>query len=298
MLTMTDRSLVVLLAALVATSATIGYFIGVMETERSRLVIRPFWGVATRLPGTEIIGIYERGTGVRVEATFGGAGQLLSEMMIARVGDLYLGVGTLHDISKAVEEGIVDPNTIRVLSYMVPLILVAKGNPSNVTGLEDLAQSDVSLCLTNPSYGVGLFVKELLEHNGLWDDVEGRYVEAESGEKAVVNVIMGHVDATISWHVFYYWNPEEVEVVWIDAGRIPKVSVVPGAISVFSENREVAEVFLDYSAESRASKSIFNKYGYVATIEQAVDYTPYSYEAWQDWMKGVEEEMSSLRITV
>jgi len=285
---------IVLVVIVGGASGFSGFLTGCTTVSEPSKTIMPFWGVATRLPGAEIINLYAEATNVRVEATWGGAGQLLSGMMLSKSGDLYLGVGTPYDMEMVIKKGVVDPSTVQILAYLVPAILVSKGNPKNITCLEDLVKPDIKVSLTNPDYGVGLFVRKLLEYNGLWGEVNGKYVEVESGEKAVTYVILGSVDATISWHVFYYWNPDKLDIIWIDPEKISEISFIPAGISVYTENKKESEVFLDFICSSETAKEIFNKYGYVTTKEQATRYTPYSEDRWQRWIEQAELVKASL----
>jgi len=252
-----------------------------VETQKSLFV---YWGAATRAPALEIIDAFKNTTGVRVEATFGGSGPLLSALELSRSGDLFLGVGTFSEMELAVKKNLVDASSVRRIAYLVPVIFVQKGNPKNITNLEDLTRSDVKLCLTDPTYGVGLFIKEIFERNGLWGKIKGRFIEVRSGEEAVANVILGSADATVSWHVFYYQNKEKVELVWIDPSRI-EVSTIPAAITVYTKDKVLSDVFLSF-LNSNASKEILAKYGYITTVEQGVKFTPYS-ESW--WRQQIEK---------
>jgi len=260
------------------------------ETPKS---LKVFWGSASKLPAVEIIKAFENATNIRVEATFGGAGPLLSALELSRSGDLYLGVGTLYEIETALKKNLVDSSSLRVIAYLVPAIIVQKGNPKNITVLEDLARPDVKLCLTDPSYGVGLFVKKLLEHNNLWSRIEGKFVQAKSGEDAVANVILGVVDATLSWHVFYYWNRDKVDIVWIESSRIPEVSAIPAAITVYCKDKLLSQIFLDFVTNSNASRDIFAKYGYVASADQGSKFTPYSGDQWRRWIEVAQEKLKA-----
>jgi len=254
--------------------------------------LKVFWGDATKLPGIEIIEAFKNATNIEVEATFSGAGPLLSALELSRSGDLYLGVGTLYEMETALNRNLVDPSSLRIIAYLVPAIIVQKGNPKHITSIEDLARPDIKLCLTDPSYGVGLFVKRLLEHNGLWSKVEGKFVQVKSGADAVTNVILGTVDATVSWHVFYYWNRDKVDIVWIDPSKIPEISIIPAAITVYTHERVLSEIFLDFVTNSQIAKKIFEKYGYVTTVEQGVKFTPYNETQWSQWIEEAKKKIS------
>jgi len=262
------------------------------ETHKS---LKVYWGAATRLPGIEIIDAFRIATGIKVEATFGGSGPLLSALELSRSGDLYLGVGTTSEMETAIKKNLVDPSSLRVMAYLVPAIIVQKGNPKNIIDLEDLTRPDVKVCLADPSYGIGLFVKQLLEYNGLWSNIEGRFVQVKSGEDAVAAVIMGGVDATVSWHVFYYWNKDKVDIMWINSSKIPEVSIAPSAITVYSKNRVLSEIFLNFVSNSYIAREAFARYGYVLTVEQGAQYTPYSETQWRRWIDKAEVEIKALK---
>ena len=262
------------------------------ETHKS---LKVYWGAATRLPGIEIIDAFRIATGIKVEATFGGSGPLLSALELSRSGDLYLGVGTTSEMETAIKKNLVDPSSLRAMAYLVPAIIVQKGNPKNIIDLEDLTRPDVKVCLADPSYGIGLFVKQLLEYNGLWSNIEGRFVQVKSGEDAVAAVIMGGVDATVSWHVFYYWNKDKVDIMWINSSKIPEVSIAPSAITVYSKNRVLSEIFLNFVSNSYIAREAFARYGYVLTVEQGAQYTPYSETQWRRWIDKAEVEIKALK---
>ena len=81
------------------------------------------------------------------------------------------------------------------------------------------------------------------------------------------------MDAIIGWHVFKDWTPDKVDIVWITPSKIPKISYIAGAVSVFAENRASAEAFLDFLA-SGDGRVIWAKYGYFATPEDAKVHAP------------------------
>jgi molybdate transport system substrate-binding protein len=48
-----------------------------------------FAGAASRPPTEEIAALFEKKTGIKVETVFGGSGYVLSQMKLARQGDIY-----------------------------------------------------------------------------------------------------------------------------------------------------------------------------------------------------------------
>lgn len=239
-----------------------------------RIVV--FAGAAASPVYKEACKVFESKYGVEVELRLGGSGSLLSAMEIARVGDVYV-PGSPEYLVKANKLGIVNLTAApaRVFAYLVPAILVQKGNPKGVSSLEDLAKPGIRVGIADPeSVCVGLYAKELLEANGLWEDVKKNIVvHAESCEATATLIFTGAVDAIIGWHVFYHWNPEKADLIWIEPEKIPKISYIAGAITVFAEDKDLAASFLDYLA-SHDMYEVWAGYGYIPTLEDARLYAP------------------------
>lgn len=71
----------------------------------------------------------------------GGSGALLSALEITKIGDVYI-PSSPEFLILARQRGIVNftISQPRILAYLVPAIIVQKGNPKNITKLEDLAR--------------------------------------------------------------------------------------------------------------------------------------------------------------
>lgn len=234
-----------------------------------------FCGSASK-PALEAAALaFERKTGIRVELQFGGSGAMLSRMEISRSGDLYI-PGSPDYMAKAVEKGIVDEDSIRTLAYLVPAIIVPKGNPKGITELRDLAKAGVRIGIADPkSVCVGEYAVELLRYNLLYDEVSKNIVVyAESCSKTAALVTMGAVDAIIGWDVFYRWNPDKTDIVYIEPhAKIPRLAYIPAAISSYNKNVWGARQFLDFLS-SQEGREYFEKAGYLTTEGEAKKYAP------------------------
>ena len=177
----------------------------------------------------------------------------------------------------AAKQGVVNLTTghVKVFAYLVPAIIVQKGNPKNITSLEDLARPGVRVGIGDPeSVCIGLYAKELLEKNALWASVSKNIiVYAQSCDATAALIPAKAVDAIIGWHVFQAWTPDKANIVWITSSRIPKISYIAGALSTFADNTASAEAFLDFLASTDA-QAIWAKYGYFATLEDAKVHAP------------------------
>ncbi|MEM2384777.1 MAG: substrate-binding domain-containing protein [Candidatus Bathyarchaeia archaeon] len=161
------------------------------------------------------------------------------------------------------------------MAYLVPAIIVQKGNPKNIGSLEDLARPGLLIGIADPeSVCVGLYAKELLERNGLWERVSKNIVVyAASCEQTAQIVYTGAVDAVIGWHVFYYWNPDKSEIIWIESSKIPKIGYIAGAVTTFTKDRAAAENFPDFLVSEKVY-AIWKKYGYFPTLLEAKSCAP------------------------
>lgn len=68
------------------------------------------------------------------------------------------------------------------------------------------------------------------------------------------------VDAVIGWSVFYDWNPDKTDIVWIEPSKIPKISCIAGSVSVFAQDPATAQSFLNFLSSDIGD--IWAKYGY------------------------------------
>jgi len=242
--------------------------------DRGSVVV--FAGAASAPVLEEAAQMFKARYGVKVELRLGGSGNVLSAMKISKTGDVFI-PGSPDYLLQADKLGVVDIGTghVTVFAYLVPAIIVQKGNPKNITTLEDLARPGIRVGIGDPeSVCVGLYAKELLERNHLWESVSRNIVVyAQSCDATAALIAARAVDAIIGWHVFAAWTPNEAELVWIAPSRIPKISYIAGAVSTFARNRSSAENFLDFLS-SEDAQAIWMKCGYFATEQHARAHAP------------------------
>ena len=120
-------------------------------------------GAASKPPTEDAAKAYEQKTGVKVEVVFGGSGYVLSQMKLAKQGDLYF-PGSSDYMEKAKRDGDVLTETEKVIVYLVPAINVQKGNPHNIATLKDLTKPGLRVAIANPEgVCVGAYAVEIIE---------------------------------------------------------------------------------------------------------------------------------------
>jgi len=269
------RTIALIIIAILISAAGVALFYQLQTTNTSKKIV-VFAGSAASPVYNETVPMFETKTGITVEIHLGGSGSLLSSMQITKTGDIYI-PGSPDYLLKANNSGVINLNTTqtKILAYLVPAIIVQKGNPKNITTLEDLAKPGITIAIGDPeSVCVGLYAKELLEANGLWNAVSPNIVTyAQSCEATAALIPTKAVDVVIGWNVFYDWTPDKADIVWITPTQIPKISYIPGVVSVFATDKTTPQSFLDFIASSDAS-AIWAKYGYFATEQDARVHAP------------------------
>jgi molybdate transport system substrate-binding protein len=264
----------IIIGVLVAAGGATLYYQSQVASASNSIVV--FAGSAASPVYNEAVPLFETKTGIKVELQLGGSGSLLSSMKIAKTGDIYI-PGSPDYLLKANNSGVVSLNATetKILAYLVPAIIVQKGNPKNITSLQDLAKPGIKIGIGDPeSVCVGLYAKELLESNNLWDAVSPNIItNAQSCDATAALIPTKAVDAVIGWHVFYNWNPDKTDIVWINSSQIPKISYIAGAVSVYSQDKASAQSFLDFLSSPGAS-AIWAKYGYFTTEQEAKVHAP------------------------
>lgn len=235
-----------------------------------------FAGAASKPPAEEVARLFSQKNGLPVRATFGGSGFVLSQMKLARKGDIYF-PGSSDFMEKAKRDGLVFPDTERIVAYLIPAINVQKGNPWKIQSLKDLLKPGLRLAIADPeSVCVGAYAVEVVEKN--LDPKEralfrkNLMTTVESCEKTANIISLKGVDAVIGWEVFQRWDPERIETVFLKPGEVPRIGYIPVAVSKFTEDRLLAEEFVNFLI-SPESKAVFKRHGYLMSLEEARKYT-------------------------
>lgn len=228
-----------------------------------------FVGAASQPPVEEAVQAFETLAGIRCILHIGSSGKMLSELMMARQGDLYF-PGSSDYMEKAVREGVVRPETVRTVVYLLPAINVPKGNPKGIRSLEDLARPNVRVGIARPdTVCVGLYGVEVLEKNGLAGRVRPRIsLYAESCAKLAQSVSLGLVDAALGWEVFAHWDPEHIETIFLPPQQVPRIGFIPIGITTFAREPEAAREFIEFLTGPQG-KDIFRRWGYLTSLEEA-----------------------------
>lgn len=248
------------------------FFSGCPKQEGGPGTLVAYVGSASKPPTEEAAKIYEQKTGVKVELVFGGSGYILSQMKLAKQGDIYFpGSSDYMEIAK--RDGDVFADTEKVIVYLAPAINVQKGNPHNVRSLKDLTKPGLKVAIANPEgVCVGAYAVEIIEKEFTPKEKaafrRNLINYTESCEKTATVISLKMADAVIGWSVFQDWDPARIETVPLSKEQIPRIGYIPVAISKFTKDRAAAHRFIDFLA-SPEGRAVYARHHYFATAEEA-----------------------------
>ncbi len=172
------------------------YFATGLRQSGSKTQLMVFCAAGLKKPVEVIAAQYEKETGVAVSIQYGGTGTLLSQLRVAKQGDLFLAAdgGSLADAKKleVIRE-------VLALALQHPVIAVAKGNPKGITTLADLEKPEVRLALVVPeAASIGKVTKKLLDEK--WETLAKKAVVMKTTVTEVAaDTELGAVDAALVW---------------------------------------------------------------------------------------------------
>ena len=176
-------------------------------------------------PVEAVAAAYRREYGAEVNLQYGGSGTLLSQIEVARRGDLYIAAdeGSLADGArrKLVAESV-------PLVSQRPVVAVRTGNPRSVRGLADLSRADVRLGLANPEAASISRVSQRLLGDAWSGLVAKAAVMKPTVTELAADLQLDAIDAAIVWDGVARQFPglETVEVPELAAHREPAAAAV------------------------------------------------------------------------
>lgn len=229
-------------------------------------------GAASKPATEEVIKSFEEKTGTAVDVIFGGSGFVLSQMKLSKKGDLFF-PGSSDFMELAKRQGLVFPESERIVVYLIPAINVQKRNPKRIYSLKDLTKDGIRVAIANPEIVcVGIYAVEIIEKNLTLSEKE-RFKRnlvnyTESCEKTASVISLKAVDAVIGWRVFQYWDPERIETILLKPEAISRIGYIPIAIARFTKDKMLAQEFIDFLL-SPPGKAIFKKFHYLMDPQEA-----------------------------
>ncbi len=198
--------------------------------------------------------------GITINIQYGGSGTLLSNLKVAKIGDLYLAADSSYqDIAK--EAGLV--KEVIPLAKIRPVIAVAKGNPKNIKNLDDLLKDDIKIALANPeAASIGKQSKKIMQQTGHWERIEKKATVFKPTVMDIAgDVSLGSVDAAIVWDSTVKQLPDKLDAVHIPEFDSNDKTISIGILTCTKKPTDALR-FARYLQAPQKGQVEFEKYGY------------------------------------
>ena len=208
----------------------------------------------------------------KVNFSYKGSGYFIADITRSRQGDLFM-PGEEFYLLQAKERGFIDnynPET-DIPAYFVTVIITPKGNPANITKIEDFARPGVRVGLGNPrSCAIGIWHEKTFKKAGIWDKVKENAVLSAKCIPELGNAAQHRaVDATIVWATTAVLYLRDCEIIPIEH-QYRGIVRLPVATLNFARFGEEAEQLKEFIL-SEQGRQIFHKHAYAITPNIPVD---------------------------
>jgi molybdate transport system substrate-binding protein len=205
---------------------------------------------------------------ITVNATYAGSGRLLGQLASSQVGDLFM-PGSAFYVERAIERKLAREDTKQKVAYFIPVIVVPKGNPLQITSLTDLAEKKLRLGLGDErAVAIGKQAAKLFNKNKISQEDIAKNVVYRSGTVNELGVAMQmkHIDAAIMWGANARQFASAVDIIDIPAEQ-NQVSTIPVVVLTCSKYPDEAKHFVDF-VTSPAGEIILKAYDYTVELNQ------------------------------
>lgn len=211
---------------------------------------------------------------VDIEISYGGGGEVLNQIVLSRSGDVYI-APEQRFMEMAQEKQVIDPQTVRSIAYMVPVIAVPAGNPANITSLADLARPGVRVAVTRPETTLlGKYAPEIFAKAGLSEEIGKNVItEAARPDNLLTMLVMEQVDAGIIWHFYGVQAPGEIEIIYLPPEQLTGIGEMQIAVTIYCKDEKTAQEYIDFIT-SAEGKEVFRKLGYFVDAGEVKQYWP------------------------
>ncbi|MFA6544879.1 MAG: substrate-binding domain-containing protein [Limisphaerales bacterium] len=252
------KKLAVLLLVLAAGLAVLALLNrGQQASPTTQAPLTIYCAAGLKKPVEEAAAEYRREFGVEAQIQFGGTGTLLSQIRVARRGDLFITAddGAVADARKL---GVV--REVLPLARQTPVIAVRAGNPKNIRALADLLRADVKVALANPeAASIGKATRAALGPQ--WDAMARHAAVMKPTVNEIAgDLALGAVDAAVVWDsiVGQFKGLAAVHVPELDA----KVENASATVIAAGTQPAAALKFARYLAAPEKGGAIFKAGGF------------------------------------
>jgi molybdate transport system substrate-binding protein len=193
--------------------------------------------------------------GVKVQFNLGASSDLARFVQEGAPADVFASADVANMEKVESEDLLFSPSVVFATTYLE--IIVEKGNPLNISSLQDLTDSDLIFVTTNPEVPIGKYTAEVFDKASLTVTPDS----LESNVKGIMlKVAGGEADAGIVYHSEVIASDGQVEGIKIPT-EFNIVAEFPIGVIKNSANKQEAQRFIDYLLSSEG-QSLLAQYGF------------------------------------
>jgi molybdate transport system substrate-binding protein len=216
-----------------------------------------YCGAGLNKPMEKIKAQYEAAADVKIEYTYAGSGQLISQIQLSGKGDVLI-IGSEDVYKTAVDKKLA--YTPVLIAHHTPCIAVLKGNSKGIKSLADMAKPGIRVILGDPkANAIGLSAQKIIEKNKLPGININMVAQTSTVNELVIQLTMGQADAAIVTKDSIVSN-NKLEIIEIPTEQNID-QLIPIGVLTTTQKKDTAQKFVDYIA-SDAGKACFKKFGF------------------------------------
>ena len=201
--------------------------------------------------------------GTTVNIQYGNSGELFATLNTQKSADAVV-PGDLTFMDNAKSKGYIINDTVKPIVYHIPVIAVQKGNPKNITSVQDLGKSGLKVGLGDPNAtAVGKLSTQILNKTGNLAAVKSNVVVyAPTVNQLMTYLTSGQVDAAIVTQDIATTGDAQgkIDVIEIPADQ-NAIATIGIGLTTFTKNKNLAMKFEDYITSSEGM-AIWEKHGF------------------------------------
>lgn len=209
----------------------------------------------------EISATYEKQSGDQLRLNFDASSILARQIEEGAPADVFLSADEAK-MDQLEKVGRLAPGTRRTLLSNTLVIVVPAESALPIRSAADLAGPQIKkIALAQPgSVPAGIYAKEYLTAQGLWEKVGPKVIPTQNVRAALAAVESGNVEAGIVYKTDALISKKVKVALEISAAEGPRISY-PVAVLIGSSDPTAAKNFLTY-LESEPALAVFRKYGF------------------------------------
>ncbi len=184
----------------------------------------------------------------------------IERTLAAKTGDVFI-ADVDATLDRAEDEGVMLHDRKNIF-YKRLAMGMQKKNPTLLFSLADLTRPGIRVGLVKPGEDyLGDLTQETLARQGISEKLGANVVAQVSHPEELTELLLADkADAVICWDTLELLVPEQI-VIMRFPWKVCESKGVPAAVVEFSQNKKLAEDFVEFIA-SKTAKAVFSKHGY------------------------------------